>query len=68
MPQAKKKTATKTAKKTTAKKCCQKSTHTAAARRTQKISTAERNHVYLVTAMSIITAVLLCADIAMMIV
>ena len=68
MPQAKKKTATKTAKKTMAKKGCQKSTHAAAARRTQKISTTERNHVYLVTAMSIITVVLLCANIAMMIV
>lgn len=66
MPQAKKKTATKTAKKTTAKKCAQRSTHAAAARHTQKVSNADRNHIYLITAMSIITAVLLCANIAMM--
>ena len=66
MPQAKKKAATKTARKTTAKKSGRKSC--SKNMRCAQISTAERNHVYLVTAMSIITAILLCANIAMMIV
>ena len=70
MAQAKKKTATKTAKKTTARK---KSTQTRkkACSRTTKcrdITNRERMHLYIVTAMAIITGILLCADAAMMIV
>lgn len=62
MAQAKKKQATKTAKKqtrkTTAKKNC----------RTLKCDNSERNHIYIVTVMGIITALLLCANVAMMLV
>ena len=66
MTQAKKKTATKTAKKSTAKK-----TGSRANTRTRKakgISNRERTHVYIVTIMSMIAAMLLCADVAMMVV
>ena len=61
MPQAKKKKSTKTAKKTTAKKTtrvCHKKAAT--------ITRRERAHVCLVTALSIVTVILLCADMAMM--
>lgn len=63
MPQAKKKTSTKTA----AKKQCRKAkkcTKTSCAK--AKTSQAEKYHVYLITALSMITAILLCADIAFM--
>ena len=66
MAQAKKKTATKTAKKTTARSGARKKSCT----RTTKckgISNKERAHVYIVTVMSMIAAILLCADVAMMI-
>ena len=66
MAQAKKKTSTKTAKKSTARK-----TGSRANTRTTKyksISNKERIHIYIVTAMSMIAAILLCADVAMMIV
>lgn len=71
MAQAKKKQSTKTAKKTTAKKSCQKSTcaRSQAAKRTNcKCDNRERNHIYLITAMSMIVAILLCANVAMMMV
>ena len=67
MAQAKKKTATKTAKKTTAKSGARRKTAT----RTTKakgISNRERAHIYIVTIMSMIVAMLLCADVAMMVV
>ena len=67
MAQAKRKTATKTAKKPAAKKT---QCHKKSCSRTQKskgISSEERMHVYVVTAMSIIAGILLCANAAMMI-
>lgn len=69
MAQAKKKTSTKT-KKTTAKASPRK-TNSRACTRTAKckgVSSSERVHVYFIAAMSIIAGVLLCADVAMMIV
>ena len=66
MAQAKKKTSTKTKKKTTARK-----TGSRANTRTNKckgISNKERMHIYIVTVMSMIAVILLCADVAMMIV
>lgn len=65
MAQAKKKQATKTTKKTASKKTGSR-TNT----RTNKkcISGKERMHIYIVTAMSMIAGILLCADIAMMVV
>ena len=66
MAQAKKKTATKTAKKTTCNKCRKK-----ACTRTNKckgISNEERKDVYIVTAMGMITGLLLCANAVMLMV
>ena len=65
MAQAKKKTATKTAKKTTAKSGVRKKAATRTAK-TKSISNIERMHVYIVTVMSMIAVILLCADVAMM--
>ena len=67
MAQAKKKTATKTAKKTTAKSGARKKASTRTAK-AKGISNKERMHVYIVTIMSIIAVILLCADVAMMLV
>ncbi|MBR2641066.1 hypothetical protein IKG29_03195 [Candidatus Saccharibacteria bacterium] len=67
MAQAKKKTATRTAKKTTARKAqCRKKV----CNRTQRkdITNQERMHVYIITGMSIIAGILLCANAAMMMV
>lgn len=63
MPQAKKKTATKTAAKKQARPA-KKCTKTACKKQNQ----TEKYHVYLITALSMITAILLCADIAFMMV
>ncbi len=66
MAQAKKKKSTKTTKKSTARK-----TGSRANTRSNKckgISNKERMHIYIVTAMSMIAAIMLCADIAMMMV
>ena len=66
MAQAKKKQSTKTAKKTTAKKTTSKGcTHSKSARCT-KCSNRDRNHIYFITALSMIAAILLCANAAMM--
>ena len=72
MPQAKKKQSTKTAKKPAAKKT------TSAARSTSRKSCTKtanckqdnrmRNHIYIVTALSMIALLLLCADAAMLMV
>ena len=65
MPQTKKKKSTKTAKKVTTatktrkKTCCKKCS--------KELSNTERMHIYVVTALSITVAILLCADAAMMI-
>ena len=65
MPQAKKKQTQKTAakRKTTGakKKAC---TRTCACRK--QVNEREKMHVYIVTAMSMIVAILLCADAAIM--
>ena len=67
MAQAKRKTATKTAKKATAKKTqCRKQACTRTAKK--DITNQDRMHVYIVTGMSIIAGILLCANAAMMIV
>ena len=64
MAQAKKKTATKT-KKAAVRTQAQKK---AATRTTKcKVNTHEKMHVYIVTAMSMVAAILLCANAAMMI-
>ena len=67
MAQAKKKQSTKTAKKTTArtqarKKTCTKST------KCRGVNNKERTHVFIVTAMSMIAGILLCANAVIMIV
>lgn len=68
MAQAKKKTATKTTKKPASckgGKSCKKS-----CTRTQckDITTSEKIHVYIVTAMAMIAGILLCANVACMMV
>ena len=69
MPQTKKKKSTKTAKrvatatKTRKKACCRTN-----CRKGKELSNTERMHVYVVTALSITAAILLCADAAMMMV
>lgn len=70
MAQAKKKQATKTAKKTVARKTAQKSTcaHSKSARCTKKCDNRERNHIYIITAMSMIVAILLCVNVVLMII
>ena len=68
MPQAKKKTVTKTAAKKTArpakKVATKKTTKKACAK---GISNAERWHIYIVTALSMVTLILLCTNIAFMV-
>ena len=67
MAQAKKKQSTKTAKKAPrAKAGCAKKR--ACARKSSGISNRERYHVYAVTALSMIVAILLCANAAMLMV
>ena len=66
MAQAKRKTATRTTKKPVArggKSCKRACTRTA---KEQGISRQEKMHVYLVTSMGIVTAILICANAAMM--
>ena len=67
MAQAKRKTAGRTAKKTTARKTTTRKKSCARTMKQQGISNQERMHIYIVTAMAIITGILLCADAAMMI-
>ncbi len=64
MAQAKKKTATQT-KKAAASKQPQKRAATRTAN--CKVNTQEKMHIYIVTAMSLIAGILLCANAAMMI-
>ena len=67
MAQAKRKTSTKTAKKSRASQGARRKSCT----RTMKcksISNRERMHLYVILAMSMIAGILLCADIAMVIV
>lgn len=66
MAQTKKKTSSKTTKKSTAAKTTRKAaTRTANKRGSKEISNTERMHVYIVTALSFIAVILLCADAAM---
>ena len=67
MAQAKRKHATRTAKKSTRAKagCAKKRT---CAKKARGISNRERNHIYAITAMGMIAAILLCANAAMLIV
>ncbi|MBR3252967.1 hypothetical protein IKF84_02750 [Candidatus Saccharibacteria bacterium] len=69
MPQTKKKKSTKTAKRTTTatkthkKSCCRTN-----CKKGKDLSNTERMHIYIVTALSITAAILLCTDAAMMMV
>ncbi|MBQ3473936.1 hypothetical protein IJH24_00690 [Candidatus Saccharibacteria bacterium] len=67
MAQAKKKQATRTAKKQTrgAKAQGQRQARSKQARRTQ-CNNQDRNHIYIVTVMGMIAALLLCANAVMM--
>ncbi len=67
MAQAKKKQSTKTAKKAPAKSQARKKACTRTAK-CKCISSKERNHVFIVTAMSMIACILFCANVAVMIV
>ena len=65
MPQAKKKQSTKTAKKTVSRAAKSKATkRTAKSSRASKGSSTEKWHIYIMTALSMVTAILLCADAA----
>ena len=66
MVQSKKKQSTKTTKKTTARKTGSRAN--TRANKCKGISNKERMHIYVVTAMGMIAAILLCADVAMMII
>lgn len=68
MAQAKKKQATRTAKKQTkaTKTGARRACGTKATRKTQ-CSNRDRNHIYIVTVMGMVAAMLLCANAAMMI-
>ena len=69
MAQAKRKTATKTAKKSSARQQqARKRTSTRTCKKYQSVSSQEKMHIYIVTGMSIIAGILLCANAAMMIV
>ena len=65
MPQAKKKQSTKTAKKTVARAAKSKAAkRTAKSTRSTKGDTSEKWHIYIMTALSMVAAILLCADAA----
>ena len=66
MAQAKRKTATKTAKKTTSRTAKSRTAKKTCAKKC--ISNADRMHVYIVTAMSMIAVILLGAEVAMLMV
>lgn len=66
MAQAKKKQSTKTAKKPAAKQNCARKKSCTRTNKKQQISKSDRMHVYIVTAMSMIAGILLCANVAML--
>ena len=67
MAQAKKKQSTKTAKKQTrSTKSSQARRQGSQSSRKTECSNRERNHIYLVTALGMITAILLCANVVIM--
>ena len=65
MAQAKRKTATRTKKATQQRKTGSRA-NTRTRKKQQGISSQERMHIYIVTAMAMIAGILLCADAAMM--
>ncbi|MBR2543370.1 hypothetical protein IKF03_02140 [Candidatus Saccharibacteria bacterium] len=67
MAQAKKKQATKTAKKGTRAKAGTAKKRTCCAKKACQ-NNHDRNHIYVVTVMGMITAILLCANAAMLMV
>ena len=69
MPQTKKKKSTKTAKKvTTAARTHKRIASCTNCKRKEDLSNTEPMHVYVVTALSITAAILLCTDAAMLMV
>jgi hypothetical protein len=66
MAQAKRKTTTRTAKKTTARAAKSRTAKKACAKKC--ITNADRMHIYIVTAMSMIAVILLGAEVAMLMV
>ena len=67
MPTVKKKKSTKTAKRATTARTHKKAASRTCCKKCKTISNSERMHIYVVTALSIIAGILLCADIAMVI-
>ncbi|MDO4753189.1 MAG: hypothetical protein Q4A36_03100 [Candidatus Saccharibacteria bacterium] len=67
MPQVKKKKATKTTKKAVATKVHKKACCRTACKKSKGLTTGEKLHLYVVTALAIVAGVLLCLDAAMMI-
>ena len=67
MAQAKRKTATKT-KKQQAQRQTGSRANTRTRKKQQGITSQERMHIYIVTAMAMVAGILLCANAAMMIV
>ena len=65
MAQAKRKTATRTKKATQQRKTGSRA-NTRTRKKQQAVSSQERMHIYIVTAMAMIAGILLCADAAMM--
>ena len=68
MAQAKKKTATRTTKKSQTARKTGSRANTRTRKKQQEITSQERMHIYIVTALAITAAILLCANAAMMIV
>ena len=68
MAQAKKKQSTKTTKQPAARGQARKKACTRTCKKQQGISNSERMHIYIITAMAMITVILLCANIAIMMV
>lgn len=69
MPQTKKKKTTKTAKRvTTASRTHKKACCRTNCKKGKELTNTERMHIYVVTALGMIAAILLCADVAIMMV
>ena len=68
MAQAKKKTATRTKKATQQQRKTGSRANTRTRKKQQGISSQEKMHIYIVTAMAMIAGLLLCANAAMMII
>ena len=68
MAQTKKKTATRTTKKSSTQRKTGSRANTRSTKKQQGISDKERMHLFIVAGLAIIAGILLCADVAMMIV